>query len=82
MFSKTVSIARELIEMDPQFYKNVMLTADAERRKRIEPDCYIGNSLSTNAVADGFHSDVRRFHGTGDALKTVVHDVFQPLSSR
>ncbi|MFT4800121.1 MAG: AcrR family transcriptional regulator, partial [Candidatus Azotimanducaceae bacterium] len=28
MFSKTVAITRELIDLDPQFYRNVMLTTN------------------------------------------------------
>jgi AcrR family transcriptional regulator len=54
MFSKTVSIARELIEMDPQFYKNVMLTADARAPETDRARLLHWQQLIDNAVADGF----------------------------
>lgn len=54
MFHKTVSIARELMELDPNFYRNVMLTAytqapDADRTRLLH-----WQQLIDNAVADGF----------------------------
>jgi hypothetical protein len=54
MFSKTVAITRELIDLDPQFYRNVMLTTntrvpDVDRTRLMH-----WKQLIENATADGF----------------------------
>ena len=54
MFHKTVSIARELIGMDPQFYRNVMLTADARAPETDRARLLHWQQLIDNAVADGY----------------------------
>ncbi len=54
MFSKTVSIARELVGLDPQFYRNVMLTAYTRAPESDRTRLLHWQQLVDNAVADGF----------------------------
>jgi AcrR family transcriptional regulator len=54
MFHKTVSIARELMELDPQFYRNVMMTASTRAPEADRNRLLHWQQLIDNAVADGF----------------------------
>lgn len=54
MFHKTVSIARELMDLDQQFYRNVMLTSDAMAPEADRTRLLHWQQLIDNAVADGF----------------------------
>ncbi|MFT7246539.1 MAG: AcrR family transcriptional regulator [Candidatus Azotimanducaceae bacterium] len=54
MFSKTVTIARELIDLDPQFYRNVMLTTNAPTPDVDRTRLLHWKQLIENGVADGF----------------------------
>ena len=54
MFQKTVAIARELMELDPQFYRNVMLTSSARAPESDRSRLLHWQQLVDNAVADGF----------------------------
>lgn len=54
MFSKTVSIARELIDLDPQFYRNVMLTNSSHAPEVDRTRLMHWKQLIENAIGDGF----------------------------
>jgi len=54
MFGKTVTIARELIDLDPQFYRNVMLTTNAPVPDVDRTLLMHWKQLIENATADGF----------------------------
>lgn len=54
MFTQTVCITRELVELDPQFYRNVMLTASAQAPESDRTRLLHWQQLIDNAVADGF----------------------------
>ncbi len=54
LFNKTVSIARELMDLDQQFYRNVMLTQDSMAPEADRTRLLHWQQLIDNAVAEGF----------------------------
>tara|TARA_R110002072_G_scaffold64_8_gene399 strand:+ start:3497 stop:4198 length:702 start_codon:yes stop_codon:yes gene_type:complete len=67
MFSKTVSIARELIDLDQQFYRNVILKTNTQAGGTERTRLMHWKQLIDNAVADGFLLTFT------DSLELAVH---------
>ena len=53
MFTQTVSIARELIDLDPQYYRNVMLKTNSKGTGSDRTRLMHWKQLVDNSVADG-----------------------------
>ncbi|MFT5099214.1 MAG: AcrR family transcriptional regulator [Planctomycetaceae bacterium] len=67
MFAQTVSIARELIDLDPQFYRNVILKTNSHEASSDRTRLMHWKQLIDNSVADG---DLLTFT---DSLELAVH---------
>lgn len=67
MFTQTVSITRELIDLDPQFYRNVILKTNAQDAGSDRSRLMHWKQLIDTSIADG---DLLTF---ADSLELAVH---------